>query len=232
MAQTIVRNLQGMAISFNTSQIVNIRATNDGQLLQVFRSILPGAINEMKPLALVQTKLSSEHRQISILKAFMISPTYWDSVIAAATPETVKQLNIYALTSDFLLGGDRFNRVLSRLSPKQERKSKTYEIASVTEGGSTFGQVDLGLPFTSDSLVVVGAVQTSIDADLGLIMFSEADVGKLVEVDFVTAPVFNVIRVTRTHDQVEDHNGEHHPAYAYVMHPSLADPLGIELPVV
>ena len=225
MAQSIVRNLQGVAVSFQTSQIVNVRATTEGQLLQIFRSIQVGAANEMKPLALVQTKLSPEHRQINILKAFMISPTYWDSIVGSVTPDVLKPLNVSSLTSEFLLNGDRFNRVLSRLSPRQDRKDKTYEIDGT-------GQVDVGFPFVDTSLEVTGATATGSDPALGLVTFAIGDAGKLVEISFVTAPVYNVVRITRTHDQVEDHNGFVHPPYAYAMHPALADPLGITLPVV
>ena len=232
MAQTIVRNLQGPAVSFQTSQIINIRATTDNQLLQNFRSILPGAANEMKPLALVQTRLSTEHRQVYILKAFMVSPTYWEAIVDGASPDILKTLNVYSLTSDFLLNGDRFNRVLSRLSPRQERKDKTYEILSVGEGIEEVGQIDVGFPFVDDTLNVVGADPTGTEPTLGLISFAVEDIGKLVDVAFVTLPVYNVVRVVRTHDQVEDSNGIVHPPYAYVMHPALADPLSIELPAI
>lgn len=232
MAQTIVRNLNGTAVSFQTSQIMNIRATTDNQLLQAFKSVLPGAVNEMKPIALVQTRLSTEHRQVYILKAFLVSPTYWAAIVEGASPDILKTLNVYSLTSDFLLSGDRFNRVLSRLSPRQERKDKTYEIMSVGEGIEEIGQVDVGFPFVDDTLNVVGAEPTGTEPSLGLISFAVEDIGTPVDVAFVTSPVYNVIRVVRTHDQVADSNGVVHPPYAYVMHPALADPLSIELPVV
>lgn len=109
MAQSILRNLQGTAVSFQTSQVINIRATTEGGLLQSFRSIEVGAANEFKPLVLVQTNLRS-YKQIATIKAIVISPTYWASLQAAATPATLKQINTYPLTSDFLLVNDRFNR--------------------------------------------------------------------------------------------------------------------------
>lgn len=228
MTQLAIRNPEGMATSFNNTQIVNIRATTDTQLVQVFKSIQVDAVYEMKPLALVQSKLSPSHRQINILKALMVSPTYWDSLIAAVGLAVTRQINIYSLTSDFLLNGDRFNRLLSRLSPRQTRYDKAYEIALV--GG--VGQVDLGLPFVASTLDVVGAVPTLTFPSTGLLQFAVGDVGTLVDIAFVTSPVYNVVRIVRTHDQIADHNGEIHPPYAYVMHPLLAGSLGIPVPPV
>lgn len=228
MAQQAIRNLEGMATNFHNTQLINIRSTTENQLVQVFRSIQVDAIYEMKPLAFVQTKLSHDHRQINILKALMVSPTYWDGLIAAAIPAVTRQINIYSLTSDFLLNGDRFNRLLSRLAPRQDRYDKTYDIALV--GG--VGQVDLGFPFVASTLDVVGAVPTLTFPATGLLQFAVGDVGKLVDIAFVTAPVYNVVRIVRTHDQVADNNGAVHPPYAYVMHPLLATPLGIPVPPV
>lgn len=228
MTQKATRNPDGMATQFQNTQLVNIRATTETQLVQIYRSISPDALYENKPLALIQTKLSSEHRQINILKALMVSPTYWDALIAAVGPTVTKQINVYALTSDFLLNSDRFARLLSRLSPRQDRYDKTYDIALV--GG--VGQVDLGVPFVASTLDVVGAVPVVTFPSTGLLQFGVGDVGKLVEVAFVTAPVYNVVKIVRTHDQVADHNGVVHPPYAYVMHPLLATPLGIPVPPV
>lgn len=239
--QTIVRNLQGMAVSFNTSQLVNIRATSDAQLLQVFRNILPNAVNEMKPIALIQTKLSSVHRQFNTLKAIMVSPTYWANLLEAATEAALVQLNVYALTSEFLQSGDRFVRVLSRLSPRQERKDKVYEIITSTDMlipsrrvppradpiiiPSGLGVVDLDYPFVAETLSVTGATADSVDAENGLVYFAEADGGKLVEISFVTAPVFNIVKVIRGHES-------HNDPYAYVMHAAAAELLGVDLPLV
>jgi hypothetical protein len=228
MTQTAVRNLDGMATSFHNTQLINIRATTENQLIQVFRSLLPHAVYENKPLALVQTKLSTEHKQINILKALMVSPAYWDTLIAAAPLSVVKQISIYALTSDFLLNGDRFNRLLSRLSPRQDRYDKTYSIALV----GIVGQVDLGFPFVATTLDVVGAVPTLTFPSTGLLQFAAGDVGTLVQVSFVTAPVYSVVKIVRTHDQIPDHNGVVHPPYAYVLHPLLATLLGITIPPI
>jgi len=228
MAQTAARNPEGMATLFQNSQLVNIRSTTETQLVQVFRNILPDALYEKKPLALVQTKLSTEHRQINILKALMVSPTYWDDLLAAVGLDVTRQINIYSLTSDFFLNGDRFNRMLSRLAPRQDRLDKTYEITLV--GG--VGQVDLGFPFVASTLDVVGAVPVATFPSTGLLQFAAGDVGTLVEISFVTVPVYNVVKIVRTHDQVPDHNGVVHPPYAYVMHPMLATPLGIPVPPV
>ena len=228
MTQKATRNPDGMATQFQNTQLVNIRATTETQLVQIYRSISPDAIYENKPLALIQTKLSPGHRQINVLKALMVSPTYWDALIAAVGPAVTKQINIYALTSDFLLNNDRFARLLSRLSPRQDRYDKTYDIALV--GG--VGQVDLGVPFVASTLDVVGAVPVATFPSTGLLQFGAGDVGKLVEIAFVTAPVYNVVKIVRTHDQVTDHNGVVHPPYAYVMHPLLATPLGIPVPPV
>jgi hypothetical protein len=228
MTQQAIRNLEGMATGFQHTQLVNMRATTEKQLIQHFLSIQPDAIYEMKPLAIIQTKLSSSNRQINTLKALMVSPTYWDSLIAAAIPATVRQINTYSLTSEFLLNDDRFNRLFSRLAPRQDRYDKTFDIKNV--GG--VGQVDLGFPFVAATLDVVGAVPTLTFPTTGLLQFALADVGQMVDVAFVTAPVYNVVKVIRTHDHVADHNGHVHPPYAYVMHPSLATPLGIPVPPI
>lgn len=228
MTQTAIRNLDGMATQFNTTQIVNIRATTENQLTQVFRNLAPSAIYEMKPLALVQTKISSEHRQLNTLKAIMISPAYWDSILAGVGMDVSRQISTYSLTSDFLINGDRFNRILSRLSPRQDRFDKTYEVMLV--GG--VGQVDLGFPFVTATLDVVGSLPTVTFPSTGLLQFAVGDVGNLVDISFVTNPVYSVIKIVRTHDQVADHNGVVHPPYAYVMHPSLASTLGITIPAV
>lgn len=228
MTQTVSRNTEGMATSFQNTQNVNIRSTTETQLIQVFRNLRDGAIYETKPLALIQTKLSSEHRQINILKALMVSPTYWDSLIAAVGLDVVRQINVYSLTSDFLLNDDRFNRMLSRLSPRQDRYDKRYEITLV--GG--VGQVDLGLPFVASTLDIVGAAPVVTFPSTGLLQFAVGDVGTMVDISFVTSPVYNVSKIVRTHDQVPDHNGVVHPPYAYVMHPLLATPLGIPVPPV
>jgi len=228
MAQTAIRNPEGVATSFTNTQLINIRATTENQLVQVFRSLHLGAIYEEDALALVQTRLSSG-RQINTLKALMVSPTYWVTLISGASLATVRQINVYSVVSDFLLRGDRFNRMLSRLSPRQDRHDNVYEITLV--GG--VGQVDLNYPFVASTLDVVGAVTTNEFPTTGLLEFAVGDVGKLVDVSFVTAPVYNVMQIIRTHAQPEEGaTGTVHPPYAYVMHPLLAGPLGITVPPV
>ena len=156
MTQIAVRNLEGMATAFQSTQLVNLRATVDHQITRVFKKIEPGAAFENLPLALFQTKLSA-NRQINILKALMVSPTYWDTLISAVGLSVTKQLNIYALTSDFIANGDRFSRLITRLTPTQNRIDKTFEIMNV----GAIGQVDLGFAFVASSLEVVGATPTA-----------------------------------------------------------------------
>lgn len=229
MAQTAIRNPDGIATLFRNTQLINIRATTDTQLIQVYRSLQEGAIYEDKALALIQTKFSPERRQINILKALMVSPTYWASLYSGVGLSVQRQINVYSLTSDFLLNGDRFNRLLSRLSPRQDRHDDVYEIKLV--GG--VGQVDLEHPFVASTLDVVGAVATNTFPSTGLLEFAVGDVGILADISFVTAPVYNVMKILRTHDQVVDgHTGAVHPPYAYVLHPLLAGPLGITIPPV
>jgi hypothetical protein len=225
--QIAIRSLDGMATMFKNTQIIDVRATTENQLLQIFRSIAPDAIYENAPLALVQSSLSN-YRQIKTLKAIMVSPTYWKYLIGVASPSVVAQINVHPLTSDFLLLGDRFIYTLYGIAPKQYRHNKTYEIALV--GG--VGQVDLGLPFVSASLTVTGATPTVTFPSTGLLQFAAGDVGTLIDATFVTAPVYKVIKVVRTHDQISDSNGSIHPVYAYVMHPLLATALGITIPTI
>jgi hypothetical protein len=226
MVQQAIRNIDGIATTFYNTQSVNIRSTTEKQLTQIFRSISDGAIYESKPLALVQTKLTDERRQVNILKAIMVSPTYWEMLTTGLLPAILRQINVYSLTSDFLLNADTFIRILPRLAPRQDRQDKTHLISLV--GG--LGQVDLGVPFVDVTLDVVGAVPTLTFPTTGLLQFAAGDVGTLVDVAFVTAPVYNVVRIVRTHDQVEDNNGVVHPPYAFVMHPTLATILGVPLP--
>jgi len=225
MAQTAIRNLDGMAVQFQTSQIVNIRATTENQLVQIFKSL---NANADKAMALVQTKLSSEHRQISTLKAVMISPEYWDTLMATVGMDIIRQIKVHSITSDYLLTGDRFNRILPRLSPTQDRYAKLYEINNV--GG--VGQVDLMYPFVPATLDIVGAVPTLTFPSTGLLQFAVGDVGTPVDVSFVTQPMYSVAKVIRTHDQVDGHTGVVHPPYAYVMHPTLCPILGITIPII
>lgn len=228
MTQIATRSFDGMATLFQNSQIVNIRSTTETQLIQVFRSLRPNGVYENKALAIVQTKLNPSHRQINILKALMVSPTYWTSLMSAASLAVTRQINVYSLTAEFLLNDDRFNRLLSRLSPTQNRYDKPYEIMNV--GG--VGQVDLGLPFVPSTLDIVGSVPTVTFPSTGLLQFNVADVGMIIDISFVTSPVYNVVRIVRTHDQPIDHNGETHPEYAYVLHPLLAPILGIVIPPI
>lgn len=227
MAQIAARNSEGMATSHTFTQVVNIRTTTDTQLMQTFRNISVGEIYENKPLAFVQTKLS-KNRQLNVLKALMVSPSYWDNLISGAGLDVIKQINIYSLSSDFLSTSDRFIRILPRLSPKQDRHTGQYNIALV--GG--VGQVDLLFPFVPTTLDVVGAAPVMTFPTTGQIQFDVGDVGASVDISFVSVPIFIVVKIVRTHDQVEDNNGTVHPPYAYVMHPLLATVLGITIPPI
>jgi len=229
MAQIAVRNSQGMATSFQNTQIVNLRSTVSTQILQVFRNIAPGAVYENQPLALVYTRQSPSNRQVNIIKSLMVSPVYWDAQYALAALAVTKKINVYSLTSDFLTRGDRFSRLLDRLSPRQDRYDKMYEIQD--DGGT--GQVDLGFAFEATSLDVDGATPTGSFPTTGLLSFGGADIGKLISVAFVTQPVFNVMKIIRTNEQENGENvGTEHPDYAHVMHPALAPLLSIPVPTV
>jgi hypothetical protein len=231
MTQIAVRNPDGMATSFQSTQLVNLGSTFgvptvNSRMTQVFQKIKVGSLYEKQPLALYQTKMS-KNRQLNILKALMVSPTYWEDLIGAVGLAVTKQLNIYNLTSEFVSTGGRFLRLISRLTPRQDRYENTYEIQNV--GG--VGQIDLGFAFAS--LDILGATPTNTFPATGLVEFDVGDVGKLVTVAYVTVPVFNVMKIIRTHEQPDgEYTGHEHPAYAYVMHPTLAPTLSIPVPVV
>ena len=231
MTQIAVRNPNGMATSFQSTQLVNLGSTFgvptvNSRMTQVFQKIAVGSQYEKSPLALYQTKMS-RNRQINILKALMVSPTYWEDLVGSVGLSVTKQLNIYSLTSDFISTGGRFLRLISRLTPRQDRYENTYEIQNV--GG--VGQVDLGFAFTS--MDIIGATPTNTFPATGLLEFDVGDVGKLVTVAYVTVPVFNIMKITRTHEQPDgEYTGHEHPDYAYVMHPSLAPSFGVVVPVV
>ena len=224
MTQISVRNPEG--ISFQSTPLVNLSSTINSQMTQVFKKIEVGAVYEKAPLALYETKQANS-RQIKIIKALMVSPLYWDDLLGAVGLSVTKQLNIYSLTADFISTGGRFPRIISRLTPRQDRIESTFEIMLV--GG--VGQIDLGFAYTS--LDILGATATNTFPATGLVEFAVGDVGKLVTVAYVTVPVFNIMKIIRTHEQPDgEYTGHEHPAYAYVMHPTLAPTLSITVPTV
>lgn len=231
--------------SFTYTQVVNLGVTKEDQLLIAIRNLWYGSqtsklvgslrgieatgIYVNKPLVVVKTKLSDERKQINVANAVVVSPSYWATVFAAASPSVQKQSTIYELTSEFLRTGDRFSRILSRLSPVQTRVDKTYEVLNV--GG--VGQVDLGYPFISSSLQVTGLAPVATFPSLGYLQYALAAVGTIIDVSFVSDAVYNVIKVLRTHNQpVGSYTGDVHGEFAYVMHPTLAGLLGIPLPLI
>ncbi len=229
MVQRSIRSLTGVATTFQYTQVVNLRATTNKQLLQVLKKVEPGSVYVYKPIALVETQLDYKHRQKSTLKAVVVSPTYWDSLIDVLPLATFRQIHVHAVTADFLFKDDMLIRILPRTAPRQDRYSKQYEIVQVDD----VGQIDLKLPFVDSTLEVDVATPTVTFPSTGLLQFSLEDVGKLVAVSFVTQPIMNVIKIIRTHEQATGVNiGVRHAPYAYVMHPSLANVLSIPIPII
>jgi len=222
--QTAIRSLDGMATMFHNTQIINIGATTDNQLMQLLFSIKPNGVYENMPLAFVQSGLSN-HRQVNTLKAIMVSPTYWKSLISVASPSTVAQVKVHPQTIEYLLPGNRFIQILPSLAPKQTLYHKTYEIYLV--GG--VGQVNLGFPFVSTSLSIVGSAPTLTFPSTGLLQFAAGDVGSLIDASFVTAPVYTVVSINYA---VMDTLADTYSSYGYVMHPLLATTLGITIPTI
>jgi len=230
--------------SFTFTQVVNLSGTRDNQLLIAIRNLWYGSSTNIivdstagveftglyanLPIAIVKQSLKNQ-RQVSITKAIVVSPSYWGTLFAGASASLQKQITVFNLTVEFLYTGDRFARVLPRLSPRQVRYEKTLEI--INDGG--IGKVDVGYPFISTSLSVTGAVITNTFPSLGLLEFGVGDIGKMVDVDFVSDALYNVIKVERTHEQPNGSVVGHlHPEIAYVMHPVLARYLGVVLPVI
>lgn len=243
MAQKLIKTAGSN--SFTYTQVVNIGVTKEDQLLVAIRNLWYGShttkivgslrgveaagIYANKPLVVVKSKLSEERRQINIANAVVVSPSYWKTVFEAASPSVQKQCKLYDLTSEFLRIGDRFSRILSRLSPVQTRIEKTYEILNV--GG--VGRVDVGYPFIPFSLQVTGPAPAATFPSLGYLQYDLPFVGNIIDVSFVSDAMYNVVRILRTHTQpAGSYTGYVHPEYAYVMHPALADLLGIPLPVI
>jgi len=243
MAQKLIKTAGSN--SFMYTQVVNLGVTKEDQLLIAIRNLWYGSkttkivgslmgveatgIYVNKPIVVVKSKLSEERRQINVASAVVISPSYWATVFAAASPSVQKQSTIYDLTAEFLRTGDRFSRILPRLSPVQTRVDKTYEVLNV--GG--IGKVDLGFPFISSSLQVTGPAPVATFPSLGYLQYDLPSVGSIIDVSFVSDAVYNVIKVLRTHTQpVGSSTGAVHSEFAYVMHPALADLLGIPLPVI
>lgn len=228
MAQIVVRNPEGMATSFQNSQLVNLSSTINSQLAQVLKKIEVGAALENKPLALYQTK-QTKGRQFNTLRALMVSPSLWASATGAVEVAVMRQIKVYSLTSDFVSTGSRFIEILPRVTPRQERVVQNSEILDM--GAS--GQIDLGVAYTSSSLEVKDVPVTNTFPATGLIEFDILHVGTLVTLSYVTVPIYNVIKIVRTHEQnTGEYTGHEHPAYAYVMHPMLAPMLNITIPVV
>jgi len=243
MAQKLIKTAGSN--SFTYTQVVNIGGTKEDQLLIAIRNLwygsqttkLVGSLSGVeavglyinKPIVVVKSKLSASRKQINVANAVVVSPSYWASVFAAASPAVQKQSTVYDLTAEFLRTGDRFSRILPRLSPIQTRVDKTYEVLNV--GG--VGKVDLGYPFISSSLQVTGTAPTATFPSLGYLQYALPAVGTIIDVSFVSDSVYNVIKVLRTHSQpLGSHTGDVHAEFAYVMHPALANLLGISLPVI
>ena len=225
MTQLAVRNTEGMATSFPSTQLVNLRSTINFQMPHIYQKIQVGAIYEKLPLAFYQTQ--GRQRQISTIRALMVSPSYWEDLTGGAGLAITKQLNIYSLTSDFIANQDRFSRLIPRLSPRQERFDKVFEI----KGFGSIGKVELGFAFSS--IDVDGATPDTTYPSTGIVEFPPSDIGKIISIAYVTVPVYNIIKIIRTHEQPDGENtGVEHPPYAYVMHPSLAPTFGIPVPAV
>jgi hypothetical protein len=92
--------------------------------------------------------------------------------------------------------------------------------------------VDLGSAYSLPSLIS-SIVPTGTFPATGFVEYAVGDVGSITEISFVTEPVYRVIRILRTATQpVHGNAGVDHPVYGYMLHPSLAGPLGIPLPPI
>ncbi len=204
------------------SNVVNILATTDKQLVPIFKKVSSDC--EKKALALVQTKLE-KNRQVNILKAVMVNPFYWQDLISHVDVSLYKQIYLYPVTSEFLLIDDRFIRLINNtLAPRQKRVEKVYEVKQV-EG---IGQIDLQYPFNKSSICIKDANPILTFPSVGLLQFDNADIGKILTVSFVTASIYNVLRILRTGNPTNAIGSE----YAYVMHPLLANLLKVNVPLV
>jgi hypothetical protein len=227
MAQNEIRNLFGMATQFRMTQVVDIAGTIDEQLYPVLRAIRPGGIYENLPLLLIQ-KANKNGRQFSIAKAIIVSPAYYSDLLVAVGLPFIKQLKDYPLTAEFLAKGNRFLKSFSLLSPIQDRITDFYEIQ--LSGG--VGSVDLGSAYVLATLTSSIAPTATFPAT-GFVEYPVGDVGKIAEINFVTEPIYKVIRILRTATQpLHGNTGWEHPVYGYMLHPSLAGPLGIPLPPI
>lgn len=227
MAQNEARNLSGMATQFRMTQLVDIAATIDEQLYPVLRAIRPGGIYEHLPLLLIQ-KTNKNGKQRNIAKAIIVSPTYYADILLAVGLPFIKQLKDYPLTAEFLATGQRLVKALPLLSPVQDRITGFYEIE--LSGG--VGSVDLGSAYSLPTLFSSIAPTLTFPAT-GFVEYAVGDVGKIAEINFVTEPIYKVIRILRTATQPPSSNtGWEHPVYGYMLHPSLATPLGIPLPLI
>jgi len=227
MAQNEIRNLFGMATHFRMTQVVDIAAAIDEQLYPVLRTIRPGGIYENLPLVFVQ-KTNKYGKQILTTKAILVSPTYYADILAAVGLPFINQLKDYPLTAEFLATGNRFIKALLLLSPIQDRIAGVYDIK--LSGG--VGSVNLGSAYSLPSLTSSVAPTATFPAT-GFVEYAVGDVGSLTDISFMTEPLYKVVRILRTATQPTSGNaGVDHPVYGYMLHPSLATPLGIQLPPI
>lgn len=225
MAQNEIRNLSGMATQFRMTQVIDLAGMINSQIYPVLRAIRPGGIYEHLPLLIVQ-KSYKNGKQINIPKAIIVSPAYYADILVAVGLPFIKQLKDYPLTAEFLATGNRFVKSLSLLSPMQDRISGSYDIKLA----GIVGSVDLGSAYALATLTS-SVLPTATFPATGFVEYALLDVGLITDITFVTEPIYNVIRILRTATQpVFGNAGVDHPVYGYMLHPSLATPLGIPLP--
>jgi len=222
---------KGFATGFTLDRVIRVRQLTEKNLLHVFDCIKEDGVFEEDALALINHTLSSKTgvtRQINVLTAVLTSVKLWDDSITA-TPAALPTFKIQKIIDDYLYPQDRLNRVIPDLAPTQDR----VMVTTVVDGGSLV--FNLGSAYVAGSVTATGLSVAPIESDpaAGEITFDVAD--DLVEtvVTFITAPLYRVFQIERTHERaVGDVQSMGEGTRGFLMHPDVAATLSISLPTI
>lgn len=232
MIQKGTRSANGVVTRFVPSQLLDIAALIDDQLTIVLNSLQPGQPQYNLPFLVYENRISP-NRITKVPLAVMMS----DAVINAAllaNPAIVPLIRYHLVVEPYLLPNDRFYRTLAQLAPTQEMITEIFEIGltGVVTPPNQFVDATLSVREFVPPPAPMGStiVPTAISGTTPSVTFGAADIGKEVEIEYVTVLEYPVIEIRRQAEQPSDITNIYQGTDAYMMHPSLAALLGIVLP--
>ena len=225
MKQVPVVSSTGMFSRFNVTRVYRTVELDYGQIMRAFDTLRSDAVHEMESIALVektQQKVRGRLKQVNILKAVLISNTYYE-VQKALNTGVIPLISEVHTVDDFFLPEDRFTKVLAKLAPKQQRIEGSYTIG-------VGGVITLGVPF-EEATLSASLTPTSVDGDAGTVTYPLINVGDTVTLSYVTKALYPTILIRRQAKQPTSLNlFIQDEIQAVVMSPALATLLGITLP--